>query len=149
MKLNNGRGWDYKSYPNQSHLHNQHQSSTARDPHARELRSSQRPGVTADRLNAAQPPPPSPAKVGAGKTRERPSAGGAIPPKRQSAGVESSTPAASTQAQFQNSNAHLSGRNGSPGNPGLSNQQPLGAPGTPESTPTFSQKLMKALCCGR
>lgn len=148
MKLNNGRGWDYKSYSSQAHLHNQHQGSSGRDQHARELRNSQRPGVTADRLNAAQPPPPSPVKVGAGKTRERPSAGG-MPPKRQSAGVETSTPAASTQAQFQNSNAHLPGRNGSPGNPALSNQQPLGAQGTPESPPTFTQKLMKALCCGR
>lgn len=146
MKLNNGRGWDYKSYSSQAHLHNQHQNSSGRDLHARELRNSQRPGVTADRLNAAQPPPPSPAKVGAGKTRERPSAGG-MQPKRQSGGMEASTPAASTQAQFQNSNAHLPARIGSAGNQGLSNQQP--AQGTNDTPPTFSQKLMKALCCGR
>ncbi|KAJ5550629.1 hypothetical protein N7461_005327 [Penicillium sp. DV-2018c] len=149
MKLNNGRGWDYKSYSSQAHLHNQHVSSSGRELHARELRNSQRPGVTADRLNAAQPPPPSPAaKVGAGKTRERTSAGG-MPPKRQSGGMEASTPAASTQAQFQNSNAHLPGRIGSPGNPGLNNQQGTGAPGANDSPPTFTQKLMKALCCGR
>lgn len=146
MKLNNGRGWDYKSYSSQAHLHNQHQSSTARDHHGRDLRNSQRPGVTADRLNAAQPPPPSPAKAGAGKTRERQSAGG-VPPKRQSGGLEASTPAASTQAQFQNSNAHLPNRIGSPGNQALG-QQALGAQGN-DSQPTFAQKVMKVLCCGR
>jgi casein kinase 1 len=147
MKLNNGRGWDYKSYSSQAHLHNQHQSSSGRDLHARELRNS-RPGVTADRLNAAQPPPPSPAKVGAGKTRERQSAGG-LPPKRQSGGLEGSTPAASTQAQFQNSNAHLPNRIGSPGNQGLNSQQPVGAPGNSDAPLTFTQKAMKFLCCGR
>lgn len=152
MKLNNGRGWDYKSYSSQPHLHNQHQSSSGRDLHANQMRnSSQRPGVTADRLNAAQPPPPSPAKAGAGKTRgERPSGGGGMPPqKRQSAGLETGTPGGSTTAQFQNSNAHLPGRMGSPGNPGLANQQVGGAQANNEPQPTFAQKIMKALCCGR
>lgn len=41
------------------------------------------PGVTALRLNAAQPLPPSPAKPGVGKTRDRPGASGAALPKRQ------------------------------------------------------------------
>lgn len=147
MKLNNGRGWDYKSYSSQAHLQNQHQSSSGRDHHARELRNSQRPGVTADRLNAAQPPPPSPAKGGAGKPRDRPSGSG-LPPKRQSGNLETGTPAGSTQAQFQNSNAHLPGRMGSPGNQGVSSPQ-VGAPGNSDPQPTFVQKIMKALCCGR
>jgi casein kinase 1 len=105
--------------------------------------------VTADRLNAAQPPPPSPAKAGAGKTRDRPSGPGGMPPKRQSGGLETTTPAASTQAQFQNSNAHLSGRIGSPGNPGMGSQQVGGVQGNNDPQPTFFQKVMKALCCGR
>jgi len=147
MKLNNGRGWDYKSYGSTRDL--PHQSSTGRDLHGSQLRNSQRPGVTADRLNAAQPPPPSPAKAGAGKTREHPSGSGGMPPKRQSGGMEAATPAASTQAQFQHSNAHLSGRMGSPGNPGMSSPQVGGVQGNNDPQPTFVQKVMKALCCGR
>lgn len=146
MKLNNGRGWDYKSYGSGRDL--PHQTSTGRDLHGSQLRNSQRPGVTADRLNAAQPPPPSPAKAGAGKTRDRQSGPGGMPPKRQSGGLEATTPAASTQAQFQNSNAHLPGRMGSPGNPGMSSQQ-VGGQANNETQPTFAQKVMKALCCGR
>jgi len=150
MKLNNGRGWDYKSYTSQAHLHNHHQSSSGREVvHGQQLRNSQRPGVTADRLNAAQPPPPSPAKAGAGKTRERPSGSAGMPPKRQSGGLEANTPPTSTQAQFQNSNAHLPGRIGSPSNPGLGSQQLGGAQGNNDSQPTFVQKVMKVLCCGR
>ncbi|KAJ6187004.1 hypothetical protein N7519_001912 [Penicillium mononematosum] len=142
MKLNNGRGWDYKSYSSQAHLHNQHQGSSGRDQHARELRNSQRPGVTADPPASFSSQSWSWKDARAPKRRRHASQ----TPER---GVEASTPAASTQAQFQNSNAHLSGRNGSPGNPALSNQQPLGAQGTPEAPPTFAQKLMKVLCCGR
>ena len=148
MKLNNGRGYDYKSYSSQPHLHNQHQSSSGRDAHANNYRNSHRP-VTTDRLNAAQPPPPSPAKGGAGKTRDRPSAPGGVPPKRQSGGLEASTPAASTQAHFQNSNTHLPSRIGSPGNPGVTNQPVGGMQGNNDPQPTFVQKVMKALCCGR
>ena len=149
MKLNNGRGWDYKSYSSQAHLHNQHQNASGRDLHGNQLRNSQRPGVTTDRLNAAQPPPPSPAKAGAGKMRDRPNASGGMPAKRQSGGLEATTPATSTQAQFQNSNAHLPGRIGSPGNPGMSSQQIGGVQGNAETQPTFVQKMMKALCCSR
>lgn len=151
MKLNNGRGWEYKSYTSQQHLHNNAlPNSSARELHAAQLRGSQRPGVTADRLNAAQPPPPSPAKPGAGKTRERPSASGGMPPKRQSGGLDATTPAASTHAQFQNSNANLPGHMGSPANPGISSQPAQGgAAAQSQSQPTFAQKVMKALCCGR
>ncbi|GMF78795.1 unnamed protein product [Aspergillus oryzae] len=149
MKLNNGRGWEYKSYSSQQHLHNNAlPNSSARELHAQQLRSSQRPGVTADRLNAAQPPPPSPAKPGAGKTRERQNVQGGMPPKRQSGGMET-TPTVSTQAQFQNSNANIPGRMGSPANPTKNSQQGPGAQGINEPQPTFVQKVMKALCCGR
>lgn len=151
MKLNNGRGYEYKSYSSQQHLQqNALHNSSARDLHAQQYRASQRPGVTADRLNAAQPPPPSPAKPGAGKTRERPSASSGMPPKRQSAGMDTTAPTASTQAQFQNSNPNISGRMGSPANQPANNPPPA-AQNTPknEPQPTFIQKVMKALCCGR
>jgi casein kinase 1 len=149
MKLNNGRGWEYKSYSSQQHLHNNAlPNSSARELHAQQLRGSQRPGVTADRLNAAQPPPPSPGKPGAGKTRERQSVPGGMPPKRQSGGMDT-TPTVSTQAQFQNSNANIPGRLGSPANPTKNSQQGQGVQGNNEPQPTFVQKVMKALCCGR
>ncbi|KAL1854273.1 Palmitoylated plasma membrane-bound casein kinase [Paecilomyces lecythidis] len=148
MKLNNGRGWEYKSYSSQHHLHGTHaQNSSARELHGTR---NQRQGVTADRLNAAQPPPPSPAKPGAGKTRERPSASGGPQAKRQSGqagGLDTTTPAASTQAQFQNSNANIP-RLSSPGNGALNNQPAQGVQGNNEPQPTFVQKIMKALCCG-
>ncbi|PLN84196.1 protein kinase-like protein [Aspergillus taichungensis] len=148
MKLNNGRGWEYKSYSSQQH-HNALPNSSARELHAQQLRMSQRPGVTEARLNAAQPPPPSPAKPGAGKARERPNVSGGMPQKRQSGGMEAATPAASTQAQFQNSNANISGHMGSPANPNKANQQAQGPQGNNEPQPTLVQKVMKALCCGR
>lgn len=151
MKLNNGRGWEYKSYSSQQHLQQNALANTSgRDIHSQQHRASQRPGVTADRLNAAQPPPPSPAKPGAGKTRERPSASSGMPPKRQSGGVETTGPTASTQAQFQNSNPNVSGRIGSPANQALnSSQVAQGAQGKNDTQPTLLQKVMKALCCGR
>lgn len=150
MKLNNGRGWEYKSYSSQQHLQqNALQNSSGRDLHAQQYhRASQRPGVTADRLNAAQPPPPSPAKPGAGRTRERPSASSGMPPKRQSAGVDTTAPTASTQAQFQNSNQNIPGRMGSPANQAM-NSSPAAQGAKNEPQPTFVQKVMKALCCGR
>lgn len=154
MKLNNGRGWEYKPYSSQHHSHtgNQIQNSSSRDLHGTPARQPSRPGITADRLNAAQPPPPSPAKPGAGKTRERQSASGGIQGKRQSGlvgGQEISTPTASTQAQFQNSNANLPGRLATPNNQATANPQQIsGLQGTSEPEPTFIQKAMRALCCG-
>ncbi|KAK2733156.1 casein kinase I [Onygenales sp. PD_40] len=152
MKLNGGRGWEaVKSYPAQHHLH----ASAVPNTSAREMhgapapRGPHRQGVTADRLNAAQPPPPSPAKPGVGKARERQNASGGPQVKRQNgaAGGLESTPAASTQAQFQNSNAHLPGRISAPGNHTMSPQQPQQMR-PQQSEPTFIQKVMKALCCG-
>ena len=150
MKLNNGRGWEHKSYSSQPHMQNNPlPNSSARELHASQIRGS-RPGVTADRLNAAQPPPPSPTKPGAGKTRVRPNAAGGMPPKRQSGGLDATTPTASTQAQFQNSNANLPGHMGSPVNPAVQNsQQAQGQAAHSQPQPTFAQKVMKALCCGR
>ncbi|KAI1913901.1 Palmitoylated plasma membrane-bound casein kinase [Ophidiomyces ophidiicola] len=157
MKLNGGRGWEAsKSYPSQHHLHTGnalpnssareiHGASAARGPHP------QRPGITADRLNAAQPPPPSPAKPGAGKqARERPSASGVPQVKRQNGAAGAfDTTGASTQAQFQNSNANLPGRVSNPMTSTMSPQAQQTARRTPETEPTFMQKVMKTLCCGQ
>ncbi|EEA27828.1 Palmitoylated plasma membrane-bound casein kinase [Talaromyces marneffei ATCC 18224] len=151
MKLNNGRGWEYKPYASQHHPHagGQMQNASARDLHSTQARQPARPGITADRLNAAQPPPPSPAKPGVGKTRDRQSGSGGLQGKRQSAlGQEISTPTASTQAQFQNSNANLPGRIATPNQATTSAQQLSGLQGANEPEPTFMQKAMRALCCG-
>ncbi|KAH8697172.1 putative casein kinase I [Talaromyces proteolyticus] len=154
MKLNNGRGWEYKSYSSQhyGHASNQVQNSSSRDIHGTPARQSGRPGITADRLNAAQPPPPSPGRPGVGKSRDRPNASGVPQGKRQggpTGGLESGTPAASTQAQFQNSNANLPGRLASPNNQTVPNTQQLsGLQGANEPEPTFFQKAVRALCCG-
>jgi casein kinase 1 len=154
MKLNNGKGWEaVKIHPS----HHLHAANTQPNVSNRALggvetpRGPTTPGISAARLNAAQPPPPSP-KPGVGKTRERLGASGAAPLKRQSgAGILTDvvTPTASTQAQFQSSTANLPHRM-SQVMPGLS---PLPAQQQKQqlqdSQPTFMQKVMKALCCGR
>lgn len=78
-------------------------------------------------------------------------AGGNLP-KRSSglAGqMDMNTPPASTQAQFQNSNANLVGQQSrsSPAAGALQNNQ--GRPSQQQDQqPGFFQKMMKALCCG-
>lgn len=157
MKLNNGKGWEaIKQHPSQHHLH---AANAVPNSSARALagdntpRGPQTPGVTAARLNAAQPPPPSPAKPGVGKTRERPNASGVQPPKRQSGAAgglaDVATPAASTQAQFQNSSANLPHRM-SQANPAMSQQPAMQTSRqAAEPKPSAIQKIMKAVCCGR
>ncbi|KAK5194710.1 Palmitoylated plasma membrane-bound casein kinase [Exophiala xenobiotica] len=169
MKLNGGRGWEaMKAHPSAAHLHN---VNAPADASARALHGAsairqdggQRPSrdraaISADRLNAAQPPPPgSPAKPGVaamGKSaRDRTSgaAGGNLP-KRSSglAGqLDMNTPPASTQAQFQNSNANLVGSQPrtSPAAGALQSSQ--GRPNQQQDQqPGFFQKVMKVLCCG-
>lgn len=166
MKLNGGRGWEaVKAHPSQHHLHAVNNlPNSNRELHnasAAAVRGVPRgQGVTADRLNAAQPPPPSPAKPGVvGKTRDRQNAPGGLPVKRQSgqAGglsqtLDVVTPTASTQAQFQNSNANLANqRLTSPAGQALATQQSANARnGQQQSEPQPSgfSKLMKSLCCG-
>ena len=171
MKLNGGRGWEaVKSHASAHHLHNpnapadvsqraMHGAPGVRTPNDQRP-SRERAAISAERLNAAQPPPPgSPVKPGVaalGKTnRERTSAGGGNLPKRSSglAGqMDVATPTASTQAQFQNSNANLVGQQPrpSPATGALqSNQGRLPPPPQQEPEQGFFQKLMKAMCCGR
>lgn len=160
MKLNGGRGWEaVRAHPSQHNLHNTNPNPEASNralvgaPGVRDGRPSRdRNAISQDRLNAPQPATPgSPAKPGAAaiskNARDRSSAGNNLP-KRSSglAGqVDNGTPAASTQAQFQNSNANLVGQRPSPAAAGLqSNQRQT----QQEQQPSFMQKLMKTLCCG-
>ncbi|KAI9811480.1 MAG: casein kinase I [Pycnora praestabilis] len=159
MKLNNGKGWEaMKQHPSQHHLH---QANAVPNASARELHGVNPPRggaqtprhLTADRLNAAQPPPPSPAKPGVGKTRDRQSAAGAALPKRVSGAVgglaDVVTPTASTQAQFQNSTSNLPQRM-SQAQPNMTQQAaPPNSRQVSEPKPTAMQKIMKVLCCGR
>jgi len=154
MKLNNGKGWEtMKQHPSQHMLH---QANAAPGASQRELHGTvarvggnSTPGhLTAARLNAAQPPPPSPIKPGMGKTRDRPNAQGALVAKRSSGAAgglqDAATPTGSTQAQFQNSSNNLPQR--MTAQPNMNTQAQNGRNSDPQ--PTGIQKLMKALCCG-
>jgi casein kinase 1 len=158
MKItkDSGKGWDSKGhaagYPH-------HNPNSRPGPSQMELHSGHRAGhttshqqaqnLTVGRLNAAQPPPPSPIKQ-MGKQRDRPSAPGALSPQRGSAVAglrgDMATPTGSTQAQFQNSAQNLPQQKGP--QPGQMSQQaqPSGRPAEPQ--PSGFQKLMKTLCCG-
>ncbi|KAI9805572.1 MAG: Casein kinase I 2 [Sarcosagium campestre] len=157
MKLNNGKGWEaMKQHPSQLHLHqpNAVPNSSQREIHAGTPRGQHTPAqLTAARLNAAQPPPPSPAKQGVGKSRERQSAPGAAPQKRQSgaAGVLSdvATPPASTQAQFHNSSSNLPPRMSMPTNMSQGAPQAANTRQVTEPPPSGLTKLRKLLCCGQ
>ena len=156
MKLNNGKGWEaVKQHPSQHHLHqaNAVPNSSNRELHGGNARGQSQGQLTTARLNAAQPPPPSPAKPGVGKTRERQSANGVVPPKRQSgqAGglADVITPTASTQAQFQNSNPNLPPRMSSQPNMSQPNPTPANTRQNSEPHPTVFQRVMKAMCCGK
>lgn len=154
MKLNNGKGWEAAKQHQSQHL--MHQASAAQGASNRELHGTRTGGstpghLTAARLNAAQPPPPSPAKQpGMGKTRDRPSGAGGLAPNKRTSGAAggvpdlSGTPAGSTQAQFQNSSNNLPQRMGQPG----MTAQPMGnGRAGSEPAPSGFEKLMKALCC--
>lgn len=158
MKLNNGKGWEAMKHHTSQHLHAPNGPPNAS---ARALaggtdtpRGPGTPGVTALRLNAAQPLPPSPAKPPVDKSR-RPGAPGTPLPKRQSGAAgaltDVVTPTASTQAQFQNSNAHLPNRT-SQANLGAgqnANAQSGARQQNPEQQASAMQKIMKVFCCGR
>ena len=157
MKLNGGKGWEaMKQHPSQHMLHRPDAvpGASARELHGTTRGGASTPGVpghlTAARLNAAQPPPPSPLKAGAGKSRDRPNAPGGLQPKRQSGvagGLQDvATPAGSTQAQFQNSSNNLPQRMTAQPAMNAQAQQQQSRPAEPQ--PSGFQKLMKTLCCG-
>jgi casein kinase 1 len=139
--------WDRLHNPNQrpgpSNLELHGNSRGGTTPHQNDPRAR----LTVDRLNAAQPPPPSPIKPNPRKDRQN--APGAIMSSR-GPGVgglrDMATPTGSTQAQFQNSTQNL------PQRP-MHQQHPMQAPPAPngrpvEPQPTGFQKFMKVLCCG-
>lgn len=153
MKLNNGKGWEaMKQHPSQHMLH---QPNAVPGASARALDGTTRAGgastpghLTAARLNAAQPPPPSPIKPGMGKTRDRTSQGGLAPKRSSGAGglQDTATPTGSTQAQFQNSSNNLPHRMSHQAN--VSQQAGANGRTASDPQPTGFQKLMKSLCCG-
>jgi casein kinase 1 len=176
MKLNGGRGWESKSSATGGHHHGINAAPDAsnralvgvRGLDGRPSKTDARAAISADRLNAAQPPPPgSPAKPGQaalGKTsrdRGNVSGVGANLPKRSSGlaaqlNANNNTPSASMQAQMQTSNLDLvspSTARPSPATGALqSNSQGRNINNNSgqaqEGPPTFLQKLMKVFCCG-
>ena len=158
MKISkdSGKGWDSMKNQNTGYLHN---PNARPGPSQMELHSGHRQANTAShqqaqnltvgRLNAAQPPPPSPIKQ-MGKQRDRPNAPGALQTQRSSGvgGLRSdmATPTGSTQAQFQNSTQNLPQQRGPQPVPMDQSAQANGRPA--EAQPSGFQKLMKTLCCG-
>ena len=147
-----GKGWDNKSHGN--YMHN---PNARPGPSQMELHSGARPGntnshqqaqnLTVGRLNAAQPPPPSPIKQ-MGKQRDRQNGPGASSAQRASGAGgmrDMATPTGSTQAQFQNSTQNLAQQRG----PRESQiNQPTQTSRQAEPQPSGFQKFMKTLCCG-
>ena len=151
MKLNNGKGWEaMKQHPHMLHQPNAVPGASQRELHGTPRAGNSTPGhLTAARLNAAQPPPPSPIKAGMGKTtRDRPSAQGGLAPKRSSGAAgglqDVATPTGSTQAQFQNSSNNLPQR--MMPQPNMNTQVQNGRTSEPQLS--GFQKLMKTICCG-
>lgn len=132
-----------KKGPSNMALHNDSRGGNT-TPHL----SDPRARLTMDRLNAAQPPPPSPIKQ-TPKGDRRGNAPGLMMQNRPGAGGlrDMATPTGSTQAQFQASTQNLP----KPMNSTQAMNQP-----TPTTTgrqpepqqPTGFQKFMKAICCG-
>ena len=157
MKISkdSGKGWDAMKNHSPGYLHNPARPG----PSERELLSAHRGGTTTShqqaqnltvgRLNAAQPPPPSPIKQ-VGKLRDRPSGQGVLPNQRTS-GVgglrDMSTPTGSTQAQFQNSAQNLPQQQRSLPTANL-NQPMQNNNRSAEAQPSGFQKFMKTICCG-
>ncbi|KAI0164462.1 casein kinase I [Hypoxylon sp. FL1284] len=137
------KGWEAMHKPGPYHNPNKTPGISARELHNQSRANT--PGLTHERLNAAQPPPPSPARP---TDKRRQNAPGGLATQRGSAvgGLGGmSTPTPSTQAQFQNSNQNLPPRMAPPGalgSPGAVNGRPM------EPQPTGFQKFMKVLCCG-
>lgn len=151
MKLNNGKGWEAISKHPSSNQYHHHVSGTA-DNRGQNTnsRGPSQAQLTAQRLNAPQPLPPSPA-MQMGKKRERPNVPNVQPQKRPSGtagGLQPgvSTPTASTQAQFQSSQINLP-----PTRVQSSQAMQQQLPPTPrnqEPKKTTWQKITSALCCG-
>ncbi|KAI1499851.1 casein kinase I [Biscogniauxia marginata] len=149
MKISkeSSKGWDAMHKHGAYHNPNSRPGPSAMELHGQSRTGASTPHLTRDRLNAAQPPPPSPAKA---TDKRRQNAPGALTAQRGS-GVgglrDMATPTGSTQAQFQNSSQNLPPRmtaqNSMSPQPAIANGRPA------EAQPTGFQKFMKVLCCGK
>jgi casein kinase 1 len=149
MKISkdSSKGWDAMHKSGAYHNPNQRPGPSQMELHGASRTGTSTPHLTRDRLNAAQPPPPSPAQ----KTRDprRQNAPGALQAQRGSAvgGLrDMATPTGSTQAQFQNSSQNLPPR--MTPQPANMAAQPVSGSRPAEPQPTGFQKFMKVLCCG-
>lgn len=158
MKLNGGRGWEYKPPYSSQHQLNSPLATPGRDMHGAQLRNH-KAGVTADRLNAAQPPPPA-QKPGPGRVRERQSGIGGTQGKRVSgvfdggAGTPQQYPSPSATQQHRMSSHMVNSMQAQPHHGhGHGHGQGHGHTHAPqpshESQPNMMQKVMKVLCCGK
>ncbi|KAL5594093.1 hypothetical protein BROUX41_001141 [Berkeleyomyces rouxiae] len=160
---NQGKVWDPTTKQ-----HGYHSRPPADHNAHRQMQANNANNLTVARLNAAQPPPPSPAKPIASK-RDRQNAPGAVNSSR-AGGVgalrDVATPTASTQAQFQNSAQNLSQQQPQSQQQrmnSLSAQQPApmtqedaavggagggGAQRPDEPAPTGFKKFARLVCCG-
>ncbi|KAH8671392.1 kinase-like domain-containing protein [Xylariales sp. PMI_506] len=139
------KGWDAVQKHGAYHNPNARPGPSQMELHGASRGGASTPHLTRDRLNAAQPPPPSPAKM----DKRRPNAPGALSAPRANAvgGLrDMATPTGSTQAQFQNSSQNLPPRMAP-----QANMAPQAVPGARPAEPQQQSgvsKFFKALCCG-
>ncbi|KAF8544063.1 kinase-like domain-containing protein [Trichophaea hybrida] len=158
MKLNNGKGWEAISKHSNHYHHGQNPNHATTAGELRHVPPAQvrqpNSGIPSGRLNAPQPPPPSPGKAMMKRGDGR-SAPNAPPTKRPSApagGLQQpglATPTASTQAQFQASATNLppTARQ----SPQVLNHQANQGRGNPDDNShkkTAWQKIQAVFCCG-
>ncbi|KAH9892321.1 protein kinase-like domain-containing protein [Xylariomycetidae sp. FL2044] len=151
MKISkdSSKGWENQMHKQVYHNPNARPGVSQMELHGGPSRTgaSTPHNITRERLNAAHPPPPSPAKQAMDKRRQN--VPGTMNAQRGSmvGGLrDMATPTGSTQAQFQNSSSNLPPRMAPPTNMG---QAPTAINGRPaEPQPTGFQKFMKVLCCG-
>jgi casein kinase 1 len=162
MKLNNGKGWEAISKHSTHYHHGQtanHATTAGELRHVPPAQTRQpNSGIPSGRLNAPQPPPPSPGKPMAQKRGDGRSAPNAPPTKRPNAaagGLQQpglATATASTQAQFQASATNLPpttiGRGQSPQALNQPVHQTRGNPDDGSHKKTTWQKIQAVFCCG-
>ncbi|CAK7564967.1 MAG: Palmitoylated plasma membrane-bound casein kinase [Sporothrix epigloea] len=140
--------WDRLHNPNQRPgLSNMELHANSRGGTNTAHQSDPRARLTVDRLNAAQPPPPSPIKQNPRKDRQNAPVAGMGARASGAGGLrDMATPTGSTQAQFQNSSQNLPRPTHS--HSGMQPQQQQAAARASEPQPSGFQKFMKVICCG-
>ena len=159
MKLNNGKGWEAISKHSAHYHHGQNPNHPTTAGELRLVPPAQvrqpNPAIPSGRLNAPQPPPPSPGKTMGMKRGEGRSVQNATQTKRpnvaagglQQLALGTSNP--STQAQFQPSTTNLP-QPARGQSPQALNQQGhhRGNPEDGSTKKTTWQKVQGVLCCG-